>query len=129
MLFQAPGGFRLRWRVREPSLRRFRGCGRERLRAGRGQTCPSPVRRSDSCEWECSRASLFHLRFAGFNLNERVEGVNWFHGFVEKSGGVGIGVRFVELTLDCLPKAAKTAEAVIDGGSFVTAVDHAIGAL
>src|SRR5438477_11349251 len=113
MPFQAPGGVRLRWRVREPSLRRFRADGQERLRVGRDRIYPRRAPRADSCGSECSCASFFHLRFGGFNLDERVEGVNGFDGLVEKSDGVGIGVRCVEHGLYGLPEAAEAAESVV----------------
>src|SRR5882724_10343583 len=128
MLFQAPGGVRLRWRVREPSLRRFRADGQERLRVDLDRICRRPAPRGDSCGSECSCASFFHLCFRGFNLDERVEGVNGFCWLVQERDGVWVSVRCVEHGLYGLPEAAEAAEGMVYCGSFIAAVNHAIRA-
>src|SRR6266436_1698578 len=129
MLFQAPGGVRPQWRVREPSLRQFRADAQERLPIDPDRICLRPAPRADSCGWECSCAGFFHLRFGGFNLDERVEGVNGFCWLVQERDGIGIGVRCVEHGLYGLPEAAEAAKCVVDCRSFIAAVNHAIGAL
>src|SRR5262249_54423223 len=119
----------VRWRVRESSLRRFRAGGREQLQADRDRTCRRPARRADPYVEGCSCARFFHLRFGGFDLNERVEGMNGLYRFIQESDGIMSTVSRIKHGYHSLPDATNSAKSVINGACLIAAMDHAVSPL
>src|SRR5580698_11566634 len=115
------------WRVRGPNLEQHREWLQGRLPANRDSVEQFPRGLADPRVEGRSSAGLLELRLSLIDLNEGIIRMDRFCGLVEQGQRIRVGVISRKGRLYRGEKSAKTAEGVVNGRCFITAVNHAVG--